>query len=219
MIDFQYDAMIDALDDDTFAVCVDMLWPILKYKYLKREDVRRIDLKERVADKLSWFVPEPKPPIPRGRNWPGSVDKYVEAIRFYFDNGYLPVEKGSLAEKYFLRAREIINSYAKSENPQAEAENLFVIYLCLFREVFSSFDSKSIRPASRVDCQVGREDRSLLERIRTYPFEKHIPSALKFVPVVDKHDFKQKNFEFLNNTLIYCLLMQVQGGFGKGDAQ
>ena len=217
MIDFQYDAMIDALDDDTFAVCVDMLWPILKYKYLKREDVRRIDLKERIADKLSWFVPEPKPPIPRGKNWPGSVDKYVEAIRFYFDNGYLPVEKGSLAEKYFLRAREIINNYAKNENPQAEAENLFMCYLCLSREAFPGYKDRNVKPLKNVKCHVCVEDRKLLETLRTFPFEKEVPPMLKAVAKPEKQDYKQKNFAFLTNALMYCNLMQIQGGFGKGE--
>jgi hypothetical protein len=211
--------MIDGMDDDTFSVCVDMLWPILKYKYLKRDDVRRIDLMERISDKVSDYTRAPKQPLLIGKNCSGSVDKYVEAIRFYFDNGYLPVEKGSRAEKYAIRAREIMNNYEKSENPQAEAENLFVISLGLLREAFSAFDSKSIKPASTVNCHVGKEDASLLERIRTYPFEKQMPAALKFVAKGEKQDARQKDFEFLNNVLIYCDLMQIQGSFRKGEAR
>lgn len=214
MQDFQYNAMIDELDEKMLARCVDLLWPVLRYRYLKREDVRRIDLKERLNDMVASYVPGYGQQPTKGKNDLACMGKYVEAIRFYFDNGYLPVKKGSRAEKYAAYAREIMDGYKKSDDPLMEIEDLFGIYLCLSRKAYPNYGNKAVTPIDDIDLHVCEDDARLLEKIRIFPFEKVTPAVLKVVAKPEKQDARQKDFAFLNNALLLCGLIKVQDDLG-----
>ena len=45
-----YLQIVDSLNDEAFAFCVDTIFPVLGYRVLRKEEVRRVDLKERLRE-------------------------------------------------------------------------------------------------------------------------------------------------------------------------
>lgn len=43
-----YIKLIDEMSDEVFKFCVEQLYPICNYRVLKQEEIRRVDLKERI---------------------------------------------------------------------------------------------------------------------------------------------------------------------------
>lgn len=215
MINFQYDAMIDAMDGPTFQHCVELLWPVLGYRYLQQTDVRRVDLKERIAEVTGNEGMAPGPFMPKNER--GTMDRYVDILRFYFDSEYLHVVPGSAAEKYAQRARSIMKEYGRSQEPLTDMEDLFAIYLGLSRAAWPDYQNRKPTSIREMTFRVSAGDEPLMNRLRLYPFSnKTAPGFVRAMMGDSKQPDSEKNYAYLNNVLLYCGLMQAQGDFEEG---
>ncbi len=47
--------LIDPMEEKLFRRCVDILFPELNFRYLSKEDSRKVDIKERLTTPSSWI--------------------------------------------------------------------------------------------------------------------------------------------------------------------
>lgn len=102
VIPIDYIKLVNDMSDQAFQFCVDQLYPMCNYRVLQRDDIRRIDFKERLLGYKS-TVPRDE----KGKEQ-GSLYYYIFVMRLYFDN-FLRCKEGSKAEKYRRQKKEWIS--------------------------------------------------------------------------------------------------------------
>lgn len=218
MAEMDYVKIIDDFNDQAFKYCVDLLYPSLKFRILTKQDIRKVDLKERVLEIIAGYLPvkDNKPS--------GSLEKYVEAVKFYFDN-YLHCKPDSIALRYHAAALDAMKEIKAGNGELSRVEDVFMVFIALMRSAAPDFSKKT--PIENVDFVVKESDGVLLEQIRDYPFAFPTPPlaivALQFLTDKQKGipDYRQpmaqKELLYINNILLYCRMMQAQGEFAEGD--
>ena len=147
-----------------------------------------------------------------------TLEKYVQIIKFYLDN-YVACEKGSRAEAYCARAREMIKEIKKSsDDATAAAEDIFLVFLGLIREVSPEFDKK--KTVESIDACIKDKDALLLQAMKDYPFKLPISPIVPIIKGVIKQQNQlqsDKDFAYCNNILLYCRLLQMQDAIFDGS--
>ena len=213
MSTINYQMIIDEYDDPTFKKCVELLYPMLHYRVLAPHDIRKVDLKERILEIMSIGADEKSQEADR------TLEKYVQIIKYYLDN-YVSCEKGSRAEAYCARARKMIKEIKKSDDATAAAEDIFLVFLGLIREVSPEFDKKNM--VQSIDACIKDEDALLLQALKGHPFKLPVSPIVPIIKGVIKQPNQsqsEKDFVYYNNVLLYCRLMQIQNAiFDGGEA-
>ena len=208
MISIDYGKMIDAYSEGALRHCIDLLFELFNFRFLTPADIRRIDLKEKVYALAEEYAPGKG----KDKEAPTAI-KYAEALDFPFDNGYMPCEKGSIAEAYSKRAIELIKRVKEKKADMEDLEDLFMVYTCLSREIIPSLKAKKKASASSVSFGVKKKDAALFAELRGFPFKTQTPIAA----LSTNQSEKQKQFAYLNNILFYIRLMDYQGEYVKGS--
>lgn len=204
MSSIRYSALINDLNDTAFRRCVSLLYKELHFEYIPEEDVRRIDL----CEKLSAYSTG-KRMSPRG-NGSGSYNEYLTALEYYLDS-YLPCEKGSMAERYKNRAKTLIANLKESGTSE-DFETVFAVFLGLARTLNPDFMSNKVLLGMTV--YVSKDDEALLEQIRDFEFsfEANQPFTKKY-----KIGQSEKQVFYVHNVIMLCRLMQAQGEYGEEE--
>lgn len=205
-----YETIVDAYDDYAFHECCKLLYPHLGYRLLKVEDIRRIDLKERLIDIAiqRWS---------HRKEWNSSLSElkeYVKIIAFYMQE-YLPCWNGSQPQNYKDRAIEIINDCNRTLWTLTDIEDVFVIYLSLIRERIDRLDNKG-KPITTVDIGVKETDKEVLNEVYHFDFIDPAVKESKFRMSPDKYKHqsaKDKRYCYVISILLYCRLMQNTGTY------
>lgn len=217
MTNLDYIAIIDELNDQAFQRSVELLFPLLGYRILTKDDVRKVDLKERVLELIARYVPS------KGRKSVGTLDKYGEILKFYFEY-YLPCKLDSIASRYRTIALETIKTIKPGIEEIRIAEDLFMIFLSMMRSAKPDFEKKT--PIENISFIVKNSDGELLEEIKDHEFlwpVAQIAASFVQTPIAKKvikpnlQPVNDKEFAYLNNVLLYCRMMQAQGEFSEGD--
>lgn len=200
----KYSAIINDLNDTAFRRCVSLLYKELNFEYIPEEDVRRIDL----CEKLSGYSTGRRM-SPRG-NGSGSYDEYLTALEYYLDN-YLPCEKGSKAEQYKNRAKTLIANMKKKGTVE-DCETVFAVFLGLARTLNPDFMSNKVIIGMTV--YVSKDDWTLLKQIKDFEFifEANQPFTKKY-----KIGQSEKQVFYVHNVIMLCRLMQAQGEYGEEE--
>ncbi len=214
-IPIDYIKLVDDMSEQAFNFCVDQLYPMCNYRVLQKEDIRRIDLKERLLG-FNSIVPKDD----KGKEQ-GALNYYLFVLKLYFDN-YLKCKAGSKAEKYRNRAMGLMNS-ALSENGTIEdIEDLVQIFIALFRSLDDDFDHIDKYSVVGLTFDVFKEDADLLKAI--WQHKKLVPDGIVEKPgLLDKifgTDYEKKTaikFAYINNVIFLCRCLQNRGAFAMEE--
>ena len=215
MTDFDY--LIDDLSDEAFEFCVDNIYDVLNFKSLKREDVRRIDLKEKFNCN-SWQSEEYL-----GRNYMRKQNKIennadriiceIEQLNDYADlligfTAHMKYISESLASKYIKKADEIIHKIKILNDLDSRIlyiEDLVTIFTWLVRSKYERKNNEITSPDVPASEYIFKEiNTSILNRydlqfIKRYLIEeKNIPFKydLKTNSSSTFFDHKAEEFEY-----------------------
>lgn len=211
-----YRMIIQEYSEPAFRQCVGMLYPVLNFRALQQEEIRRVDLLERILQLM---------PATEKETASGSFEEYIKTIRFYLDN-FLAVGKNTIAERYKNRGLEILQKLNVAGNILEVAEDLCMVVMALFRGSDENYVKKI--PIKKVELSALPEDEDLLRRLREYdfknpnlannsnPFAKAVNNALPFAKAVmgdwTQHQSEKDRF-YIENTLLYCRMMDANGGY------
>ncbi len=210
-IPINYLKLVDDLSDQAFQFCADQLYPICNYRYLKREDFRRIDLKEKLVD--LYFIPSDQQ---------GSLNYYLFVLKLYFEN-FIKCKSGSVAEKYLSRAMELIESALSDNGTIEDVEDIVQIFIALFRTLSNRFDEIEKYMAVGLTFDVFRDDADLLKNI--WKHKKLVPNGI----VVEKKGGLYRSFgldrykqnaikmAYIYNVIFLCRCLQNRGVFAMEE--
>lgn len=214
-IPINYLKLVDDLSDQAFQFCADQLYPICNYIYLQREDFRRIDLKEKLVS--LYFIPRDE----KGRAQ-GSLNYYLFVLKLYFEN-FIKCKSGSVAEKYFSRAMELIESALSDNGTIEDVEDIVQIFIALFRTLSNRFDEIENYMAVGLNFDVFRDDADLLKKI--WEHKKLVPNGI----VVEKKGGLYRSFgsnrdkqnaikmAYIYNVIFLCRCLQNRGVFAMEE--
>ena len=117
--------IIDEYDNQTFEACRDTLYDALNYQVLKKEDIRRIDLKE----KLAVFFQHNQACSNAKEHFEQPLASYIERAI----NEHL-IFSDNRTKKYYGLAQKYISMLKNGTADLTTIENLIVIYISSFRE-------------------------------------------------------------------------------------
>lgn len=215
VIPIDYIKLVDDMSDQAFQFCVDQLYPMCNYRVLQRDDIRRIDFKERLLGYNS-TVPKDE----KGKEQ-GALNYYLFVMRLYFDN-FLKCKEGSKAEKYRTRAMELMDS-ALSENGTIEdVEDLVQIFIALFRSLDYDYDHIEKNLIEDLAFDIYKEDAELLKTI--WEHNKLVPNGIiKKLGRSEKSrgaEYWKQNaikLAYINNIIFLCRCLQNRGVFAVED--
>ena len=207
-IPIDYIKLVDDMSDEAFQFCVEQIYPICNYRVLQKEDIRRIDLKERLLG-FNRLVPK------NDGKEQGTLNYYLFILKLYFDS-FLKCKAGSTAEKYRKRAMELMESALSDNGTIEDVEDLVQIYISLFRALNDCFDEIDKYVAVGLTFDVYKEDADMLKEI--WRHKKLIPNG-----IVDK--LLGTNYEksaaitlaYVNNVIFLCRCLQNRGVFAMEE--
>jgi len=214
MSTFDYPFLIEQLSDEGFNYCKSLLFPLLGYKYLTIEQVRKVDLCERINELTNHY------PMRPGQKKNMSFEAYCEGIEINIQNN-IKYKNGTTAEAYRNRAVDIIKELKenKEEDLRIACEKcltLFAIYLGLIREVYPNL-AKAV--ATDAHLQVDANDAELLKKLTEYK-QKNTGFLGIETPAIFKKPgvqlFRETEVVYMHNVLLYCVLLEIQGEFSGG---
>ena len=134
--------LIDSLSEEALEYCIDYLYNVLNFKFMKREDVRRIDLKEKIDSSECWA---PNDSLHRKyiRNQAYTndfkfslyyINDFILFIEKYLNSEIMRCKLGSRAHLY---QKHVLNLIAKvrqsSDDTTLKKEminDIFIIFMC-----------------------------------------------------------------------------------------
>ena len=208
---FDYLFMTKQLSDEGFNHCKSLLFPLLGYQYMTIEEVRRVDLCERINEFAKRY------PMKPGQKKDMSFEAYTEVIENNIQNN-IKCKNGSIANGYRNRALEIIKELKGEKDPQKKLEKcltLFALYLGLVRAVYPDLTKEANDARLMVDVK----DEDLLKQYKDYKFKNNNflgiepPVLFKKAGVLTLSD---TDIVYIHNVLLYCILMEIQGEYKRG---
>lgn len=199
-------------NEEAFHYCVHKIYPILKYTVLQEDDVRRIDL----AEKLNEIVGDIKDEIKNISNG-ATIDYYAFLLEVYLKS-FTETKKGSREEKYYQRALELIAGISNSEAAFNDVKDALMIFISLFRSHKNHLDKvdKYYATANLFDYLI--EDGSLIvelyNRDNLYP-ARMIRKLKRNSSNVEDNAIKK--FFYVNSIVILTYGLQERGAF-SGEA-
>lgn len=211
MSTFDYPFLMEQLSDAGFNHCKSLLFPLLGYRYMTLEEVRKVDVCEKIYEFANRY------PMKPGQKKEMSFEAYCDVIEYNIQNN-LKCKNGTAAEDYRNRAIEIIKELKVEKDSLSSFDKcltLFAIYLSLLRAVHPNYE-KTV--ATEVFLKVEKTDAELLSSFRNYKFKTNnflgidTPALFK-KPVVQS--MRETDMIYLHNIMLYCVLMEVQGEFKR----
>lgn len=209
-IEIDYRRLIEEMSDDAFLFCVDLLYPISGYRVLKPEDIRRIDLLERILG-FDSLIPKAE----RGKDQ-GSLNYYIGVLKKYLDL-YIKCKEGSRSERYKKRAYELINTALSDEGVLRDVDDLFFIFISFFRALRPQFDEIGkqncfVNDSFFLDLQ--KADAALLNEIRLHK-SLSLPERTWGIGVspIKKEDATAVKLAYINNVLFLSRGLDARGAF------
>jgi len=213
-IPIDYIKLVDDMSDEAFQFCVDQLYPMCNYRVLQKEDIRRIDLKERLLG-FNSIVPK------NDGKEQGTLNYYLFVLKLYFDN-FLKCKTGTKAEKYRNRAIELMESALSDNGTIEDVEDLVQIFIGLFRSLDDDFDHIEKYIVTGITFDVFKEDADLLREI--WEHKKLVPNGIVEKPgLLDKifgTDYEKKTaikLAYINNVIFLCRCLQNRGAFAMEE--
>lgn len=215
VIPIDYIKLVDDMSEEAFQFCVDQLYPMCNYRVLQREDIRRIDFKERLLGYNSNIPKDEK-----GKEQ-GSLNYYLFVMKLYFDN-FLRCKEGSKAEKYRNRAMELIDSSLSENGTIEDVEDLVQIFIALFRSMDYNFDHIERNLIEDLTFDIYKKDATLLKTI--WEHNKLVPNGIiKKIGRSEKSrgvEYWKQNaikLAYINNIIFLCRCLQNRGVFAMED--
>lgn len=207
MSTFNYPFWVGKLSDKGFQHCVSQLFPMLKFRYLKEEEVRRVDFSERMlelAERCN-MIPDQKSST--------SYEAYYKALSYYLVT-FLKCKQGTVADGYRNKALEIIKRIEDDKvDHTGTDENLtvFSIYLGLARALYPNYSS---HVATGARLLVDEDDAELLIKLKDYKFKTETQGLFK---KVEEQTQEARDMIYMHNVIMYCLLMETQGEYEEEE--
>ena len=213
-IPIDYIKLVDDMSDEAFQFCVDQLYPMCNYRVLQKEDIRRIDLKERLLG-FNSIVPK------NDGKEQGALNYYLFVLKLYFDS-FLICEAGSKAEKYRNRAMELMESALSDNGTIEDVEDLVQIYIALFRSLKKCFDNIDKYVAVDLTFDVFKEDADMLKAI--WENKKLVPNGIVGKQGLFDSEFRIEyekktaiKMAYINNVIFLCRCLQNIGAFAMEE--
>lgn len=209
-----YEKLVDEMNDITFSFCVDQLLPISDFKLMKKEDIRPIDLKEWLI-RFGYSISKAEK-----RNDLLDTGFYIDILKKYFDT-FVKCKTGSRAERYHVRAMELMKVSCSKEGSLEDIEDLVLIFVSFFRALRPYFDTINTqgRIIKNLEFDVYQEDTILLKDIKC----KLMPNGMSTNPIKAKNlnewskMIDASEFAYVNNMLFLCRALQNRGVFTKEE--
>ena len=220
---FNYDDAIDSLNENSFQFCKKILWPICGFRALSIDDVRPVDLKERVYQLRDDYLKSAGVAPDR------EVSNYYSIMEMYFHE-FLGCKTGSRAYAYKERALDILKKCKENGGGSFEdAETRLIVFLSLFRNLSANnhFDDAKNWIIINSTFSVKLEDAELLEKIRTSayltPHDMQYEQAVLLSVLADKLPKAtiqaKKNHFHLINSIILSMSLQAINAFESEEEE
>ncbi len=213
--EIDYLTLVDDMSDEAFHFCIEKLYPICNYRVLKPEDIRRVDLKERLLGFNSIVPKDDKGKVQ------GALNCYITTLRQYFDS-FIKCEDDSKAARYRDRAYELMTAALSDDGTREDIDDIFLIFVSLMRSLHPSSDPLAKQTVSDFTLDLEPTDAELLKEI--WEHKKLIPGRHVEVPdvlgkIVGVDDGKRPAFKlaYINNILFLTRGLQNRGVFGAEE--
>ena len=203
-LDYTY--LLSLLSDTAFEYCRELLYPMLNFNILSVNDVRRIDICERINDLTIDSKKNKVYGIALRQNVTDtSLSDYVNSLKR--EILFVQCEQNSRADKYSKYAQNIIiPRIQKEKEPYQDLYTLFTIYIGLMRELYSSNDLTR-EDISKICLDICEDDLKLIQKMYRHPKAEWFDLLVK-----PQTEVKQaKDRLFINNLVFYCLLLELRG--------
>lgn len=192
-------AVIDELDDNMFTQCLKVLYPALNFRALKMEDIRRVDLKEKLTDYFEY----------------SAVGNDLEALYAESCEGIIARYASFKSERdaaYSEARKETAKLLKENKDELTDLENYAMVFLSECREL-SFADSKKSAEVKNAVYHLSAADFETAEKIKNSAKE-YISSKRK----IPGEMFSVKGIEnnaallvFTFNVLLLGRIMQFEG--------
>lgn len=200
-----YLAMIDSLSDSAFAFYVEQIFKDLNFKVLKRKDIRKIDIEEKILYRIE-FLYYKSLRIKEGK----SVKRYAELLKESVE-GFVECKEGTRAAAYGARTIEIAERLYNEEGALDDLHDLVFLFICMYK----SYKDNGMSEISDINLEVNKNDAGLIRWIcEGEDIEASAKGPFKAVknPVKGLTD-SDKEFLLLTTMLYGCILMDENGEF------
>ena len=206
-----YLTLVDEMSDEAFHFCIEKLYPICNYRVLKPEDIRRIDLKERLLGFNSIVPKDDKGKVQ------GALNCYITTLKQYYDS-FIKCEEESKASRYRDRTFELMTAALSDKGTQEDIDDIFLIFVSLMRALQPHFDHLAKQTVSDFTLDLDPSDADLLKEI--WEHKKLVPGRHVEVPdvlgkIVGADDDKKPALKlaYINNILFLARGLQNRGAF------
>jgi hypothetical protein len=192
---FDYEKTVNEMSDEAISFCIENMFPMLGYKYMKQEDIRKVDLIERL---MQIYDAIDKTDIQKYGNSP----QYYCALLEQQIERSLKCKPGSDAEAYLIRARDAIKRVRDGHGTIEDIDDAFLIYTILWRTKINRDYRKGPVLAERPDHELYLSDLDILREI-----SKKNRSG----------NHRQDYYLYLFNILFMTRGLERRGAFGEVD--
>ena len=217
-----YIDLIDQLNEESIKYCAEEMSELLLFRFLKSDDVRNIDLKERLIPLLEPVSEEKYPYISYG-----TADIYYSMLNDYL-KFYCICENGGRAEQYKTRASKIRISDSTADTLIYLIQDILLVFISIFREYGDIEHAKMKKYISDARFTVELNDAKILKGIWKSKadtiIEKLVPQpkglfsdATFYKKSCEKSRLNYKNFFYITSMLLLTLMLQERGVFEKKD--
>ena len=151
VLDIDLLSIVDDYNADAIQLCVSQLFPLFNYRIMKAEDVRPVDLKEKLIELSDRFVPQENQKAKK------PVEVYCSVMTEYL-NERTEIEAESRAAKYRERALELLAKALSPNGAVSDLEDALLIMLALFKPL-------RLHPVSTPDFNLTPMDAELAEEL------------------------------------------------------
>lgn len=203
-----YVAIIDEMNDVTFAFCKQFLYPVFEYQVMKEEDIRKIDIQEQLVSMQNVFLNE------KGKKQ-GFLNYYLSLIKKTFFDQW-KYESGSRAERTKDRACEAMNMALEKriENNRLDIEDYVLMFISLYRELTENRNRDTL---SDVSNELRIQDADLLLAMYEYGIKPMGVSKLpvQIVKVLHSIPAYAMKVLYVNSMIYLCIGLQSRGMFSE----
>lgn len=213
-----YIQIVDEMTNEAFAFCVENLYPLFNYSVLQQEDVRRVDLKEKLVG-LEKQIPSG---IVEGRaDLKGIRNFYLFMLRLFFEQ-FLKYETGSRVHRFKNRAYEAMSRALSDKGSIQDIDDTFLVFISLFPDLPDYAKTARTRITKEVSFGACMADAEWIKQI--WESKEFIPDG-----IVEKKGILDKMFGvdyeirtamklmYMNNIIFLARALQNYGAYSQED--
>lgn len=212
-----YVSIIDSLNDRAFRCCVEYLHSVLSFMVLKKDDIRKIDLEEKILSNISPYL------VRMNIDNHQSMAHYMSVLKLYL-NTFIVCKKSSRASSYMDRINEIIDKVIYDDYCENDIDDIVTIFIGLFRgyrtgvlrygKVKFNIITLSIEN-SPDDIEVISWIKENSELKPTSALRKKYMNRSMVTLTSDV--IAEKRFMYITSVVLLCKLLQKTGYFEEGE--